>query len=242
VLSSEMEIEAVSSAATADAHPAMCLVISSVSKRANIGTCIRSAVALGCKSLVITGSCKVRTEGAQRTEKYIELRRFPKLPPAVEWLRSQGYTICGIEINASSLPVHLHPFRGPTAFIAGNEGTGLPPEHQALCDHFVYIPQFSQGTASLNVAVATSIVLSHFATWAGFSEAKRDPSNPEKFLVEEPPAKRGITSSLDAELHRFRRDAATEAATAETLDGDALGGLFGAADSVDATDVSEHED
>jgi hypothetical protein len=75
--------------------------------------------------------------------------------------------------------VQAHPFRGPTAFIAGNEGFGLPAEHQALCDHFVYIPQYSEGTASLNVTVATSIVMHHFAVWARYAEAPRDPAAPE---------------------------------------------------------------
>lgn len=49
----------------------------------------------------------------------------------------------------------------------GNEGQGLSPRQMALCDSFVYIPQYGAGTASLNVAVACSIVLHHFALWAG---------------------------------------------------------------------------
>jgi tRNA(Leu) C34 or U34 (ribose-2'-O)-methylase TrmL len=196
----------------------MCLVLSSVNYRANVGMCIRSAVAMGCTSLVVTGASKVRTEGAQRTEKYVELRSFPKLAPAVSWLREQGFTICGIEISPRAVPVHLHPFRGPTAFLAGNEGSGLPPEHQELCDHLVYIPQYSHGTASLNVAVATSIVLSHFAQWAGYAEARRDPAAPEKYLVELPAAKRGVTSALDAEIHAARAAARGDA------DGDEGGG------------------
>lgn len=56
---------------------------------------------------------------------------------------------------------------GPTAFMLGNEGQGLSPRQMALCDSFVYIPQYGAGTASLNVAVACSIVLHHFALWAG---------------------------------------------------------------------------
>ena len=49
----------------------------------------------------------------------------------------------------------------------GNEGQGLSPKQISLCDSFVYIPQHGCGTASLNVAVACSIVLHHFALWAG---------------------------------------------------------------------------
>ncbi len=32
-----------------------------------------------------------------------------------------------------------------------------------ICDFFVYIPQYGAGTGSLNVTVAASIVLHHFA-------------------------------------------------------------------------------
>ena len=33
---------------------------------------------------------------------------------------------------------------------------------KGICDHFVYIPQYGNGTASLNVNVATALVLHNF--------------------------------------------------------------------------------
>ena len=56
----------------------------------------------------------------------------------------------------------------------GNEGQGLTPRQMALCDAFVYIPQHGAGTASLNVAIAASIVLHHFAVWAAYPERGRE--------------------------------------------------------------------
>ena len=53
------------------------------------------------------------------------------------------------------------------------QGTGLSGSQLKLCDSFVYIPQHGQGTASLNVTVAASIVLHHFAVWAGYQESSR---------------------------------------------------------------------
>ena len=41
-----------------------------------------------------------------------------------------------------------------------------------ICDQFVYIPQYTNKTASLNVTVATSIVLQRFACWAGYEESQ----------------------------------------------------------------------
>ena len=53
------------------------------------------------------------------------------------------------------------------------QGDGLSEKQMALCDSFVYIPQYGEGTASLNVTVAASIVLHNFAVWAHFSERQR---------------------------------------------------------------------
>ncbi len=53
------------------------------------------------------------------------------------------------------------------------QGSGLSAAQLAACDALVYIPQHGPGTASLNVAVAASIVLHHFAVWAGYAERPR---------------------------------------------------------------------
>eukprot|EP00927_Polykrikos_kofoidii_P015872 TRINITY_DN17107_c0_g1_i3.p5 TRINITY_DN17107_c0_g1~~TRINITY_DN17107_c0_g1_i3.p5 ORF type:complete len:113 (+),score=29.38 TRINITY_DN17107_c0_g1_i3:592-930(+) len=55
----------------------------------------------------------------------------------------------------------------------GNEGEGMTPAQRDACDFFVYIPQYSGATASLNVATAGAIVLHHFALWAGMKEQPR---------------------------------------------------------------------
>ena len=53
------------------------------------------------------------------------------------------------------------------------QGTGLSEAQIKHCDDFVYIPQYGEGTASLNVNVAASIVLHHFAVWAQYPERAR---------------------------------------------------------------------
>ena len=47
---------------------------------------------------------------------------------------------------------------------------------------FVYIPHYGNGTASLNVNVAASIVFHHFAEYARYKERPREG---QKFIVEE---------------------------------------------------------
>jgi tRNA G18 (ribose-2'-O)-methylase SpoU len=41
----------------------------------------------------------------------------------------------------------------------GNEGTGLSLNQKQYCDDYVFIPQYRATIESLNVSVATSIVL-----------------------------------------------------------------------------------
>ena len=83
-----------------------------------------------------------------------------------------------------------------------------------MCDHFVYIPQYSMGTASLNVNVAASIVMHHFSTWAGYEEAPREKDR-AKFVVEsfETGKDRERTAdelALKAEREKRREDNAEE--------------------------------
>lgn len=128
-----------------------------------------------------------------------------------------------MEIRDDAKPVNQHHFRKSTAFLLGNEGTGLSAKEYEICDFFVYIPQYGCGTASLNVTVAASIVLHHFGLWAGFSERTRDGN---KFIVAERPVRQTRRSlcaeSEDAiiEERRLRRENASKGLFGENEDGD----------------------
>lgn len=77
----------------------------------------------------------------------------------------------------------------------------------------MYIRQYGPGTASLNVTVAASIVMHHFALWANYKERERVG---EKFVVAERPLrtrKRGEIGE-DPEDVRARRAAAKKLANA----------------------------
>ncbi|KAJ8420336.1 hypothetical protein Cgig2_012620 [Carnegiea gigantea] len=130
---------------------------------------------------------------------------------------------------------------------ASAKGTGLSTKELEICDFFVYIPQYGCGTASLNVTVAASIVLHHFAgkivnnwsmavqfgvnlfgvldcrfpVWSGFPERTREGN---KFLVAERPARQTRRSfcaeSEDAviEERRIRRENAANEFFSENAD------------------------
>ena len=112
--------------------------------------------------------------------------------------------LVGVEITDDANPVSSFPFSGPTAFMMGNEGTGLNERQMRQCDSFVYIPQYGPGTASLNVAAAAAIVLHHYALRAGYKERERQGN---KFVVGERPqrtAPRGCAPLAEGQVEALR--------------------------------------
>eukprot|EP00744_Colponema_vietnamica_P015830 GILI01022197.1.p1 GENE.GILI01022197.1~~GILI01022197.1.p1 ORF type:complete len:232 (+),score=30.27 GILI01022197.1:37-696(+) len=157
------------------APPQSFLVVHDVAKRSNWGSLIRSAVAFGVRTILLVGGRqdKIKTFGSHGTVNHVTFKWFPSLEALKEWLKARNISLCGVEICEQAKPVTDHPFTGPTAFLPGNEGYGLTDKQMELCDQFVYIPQYSDGTASLNVTVATSIIMHHFAVWGKYSEYER---------------------------------------------------------------------
>ncbi|XP_031482088.1 uncharacterized protein LOC116252143 isoform X2 [Nymphaea colorata] len=138
------------------------MIVHNVAKRHNVGTLVRSATAFGVSELILVGRRDFNTFGSHGSVPHVRFRHFYSLSDARLYLKERGCDICGIEIVDGATAVHEHPFKRSTAFILGNEGTGLSSKECEICDFFVYIPQYGCGTASLNVTIAASIVLHHF--------------------------------------------------------------------------------
>ncbi|URE33765.1 SpoU rRNA Methylase family [Musa troglodytarum] len=174
------------------------VVVHNVAKRHNVGTMARSATAFGVSEIVLVGRRDFNAFGSHGSTSHLRFRHFHSLSQARHYLKAFSHKpssrsreerncdICGVEITDGALSIADHPFRKSTAFLLGNEGTGLSAKECEICDFFVYIPQYGCGTASLNVTVAASIVLHHFGVWAGFPERSREGN---KFAVAEKPVK-----------------------------------------------------
>ena len=120
-----------------------------------------------------SGGKKLTLFGSQGTATQLLFRKFSTFKDIKAYCVEKKIDICGVEIleDGGSIRVDKHPFKRDTAFMLGNEGQGLNKTQLAACDYCVYVAQHTIKTASLNVAVAGSIVLHHFALWAGFEEA-----------------------------------------------------------------------
>ena len=213
----DAEAETVGPRPPASASYECYVLLHNVSKRHNVGNLARNCVAFGVSEVVLTGSAHYNVFGSQGSDCFVRFRHLPTLEDAVSYLRHErGCDIIGVEIVDGADRVHERPFRGNTAFMLGNEGAGLSEKQISLCDRFVYIPQYAEGTASLNVTTAAAITLHHFGVWAGFAEAAR---SGYKFNVGERPLRthpRGVApgdgcSADDVRAARQQRRAEMDA-------------------------------
>lgn len=189
-----------------DGKPAYYIIINNVSKKANIGTMMRSAAAFGCSGMLVVGRKKTTTLfGSFGTSKHISVSYFDKLRHAVAHAKSMGCVIWGVEIDVKAVSIVSHPFQGPAAFLMGNEGHGLTEHERKVIDRYVYIPHHGNGTASLNVTVASSIIFQHYATWAGYEERVFEGQK----MVVDPPTVKLAPDAADLKV-RAKRQAKRE--------------------------------
>lgn len=181
---------------------------------------MRSACAFDCEAILVAGSRKnVMWFGSKGTKSHVRVEIFPSMKEVVDYVRKQGAKIYGVEIANGAKRIDAHPFDGPTAFLLGNEGDGLSKKEIALCDELVYISHYGNGTASLNVAVAASIVFHHFALWAKYGERAREG---HKYVVDPVTrAQAGPVTDSERRIHEERK-ARREARNEEV----AIGSIF----------------
>ncbi|XP_012841156.1 PREDICTED: rRNA methyltransferase 1, mitochondrial isoform X2 [Erythranthe guttata] len=200
------------------------VIVHNIAKRHNVGTLARSATAFGVTEFILVGKRDFNAFGSHGSTSHLRFRHFHTLSLAHSFLKERDCDICGVEITDNAIAVNEHPFTKSTAFLLGNEGTGLSDKECEICDFFIYIPHYGGGTASLNVTVAASIVLHHYG---GFAERSREGN---KFLVAEKPAnqmKRNFcteTAEAIAEERKVKKENAAngffneEAASSNLLD------------------------
>lgn len=168
--------------------PQFYVLIYNLSKSKNIGTLIRSAAAFGCSKIFILGQDKKvlkKFYGSQGTVNKIDFLFFNTKEDLVKYCKDNNISFCGVEIGKESKPINKYSFKGDTLFVLGNEGAGFNKKQYEMCENnLVYIPQHSNMTASLNVAVAASIIFHHFAIWANYDETNLSEDNNEKFSVD----------------------------------------------------------
>lgn len=128
----------------------------------NLGTIIRAAEALGAGGVLLgTGTADPWNPKAVRATMGA-IFRFPvavevDLPARLAALRGRGMRV-RVAAARASRPAYEVDWRGPAAFVLGNEGAGVSPEVAALADETVSIPMPGRAE-SLNAGMAAGILL-----------------------------------------------------------------------------------
>jgi len=144
------------------AEPALLLALDTLQDPQNLGSLLRTAVAVGAhgallperRAVAITPAVAKASAGA--TE-HLPIARVGNLVRALENLKAAGTWVVGLDARAetSYLEVDLS---GPVTIVVGGEDRGLRPLVRQTCDLLVRLPM-SNLIESLNAAVAGSIVL-----------------------------------------------------------------------------------
>lgn len=139
------------------------VVLDGVRDPGNLGTIVRTAVALGVRDVVCTDADTDLTsrrvlDAARAAVLRAAVHRYASPTDAVLALRDNGFEVVATSSHAS-VEQSATPLRGNrVALVVGNETDGVGPEALAAADHVVRIPM-AAGVESLNVGVATGISL-----------------------------------------------------------------------------------
>lgn len=147
------------------------VILSGVQDPHNVGAIIRTAAGFGAAGIImpergqapITAAVVKASSGAAFR---IPLCTSPDLVKTLESFKKNNFmlfALTGRSAGRGTEPLASFTFNGPTAFIMGNEGEGVPKQLLALCDTRIDIP-LSARVESLNVAAATSATLSYWST------------------------------------------------------------------------------
>ena len=139
------------------------LLLSSVRDPGNLGAIIRSAVAFGTKTVLLSAdSADVyhpRTLRAAMGSLFkVSVLILENEVESIHSLRLAGRRFFAAELRENAMPLSLLSLQKGDVFVIGNEGHGIAPEVSAACDGSVYIP-IDLGVESLNASVAASVLL-----------------------------------------------------------------------------------
>lgn len=139
------------------------LAIDSIQDPRNLGAILRSALAAGFTSIIMTRERSVPLTGTvARTSagavSHLRICQVVNLAETLKVLKQNRFWIFGTVADRSALPLYDIDFSLPLCLVVGSEGKGVRPLVQKNCDQLVTIPM--QGDFnSLNASVAAAVTM-----------------------------------------------------------------------------------
>lgn len=143
------------------------LVLEGVTDPHNLGACLRSADATGVDAVVVPrrhacGLTPVACRSAVGAAESVPYFEVGNLGRALESLKQAGLWVVGTALTQESQSLFDFQADRGLAVIMGAEGAGMRQGTRQACDYLLEIPMVGE-VQSLNVSVATAVVLYHLA-------------------------------------------------------------------------------
>lgn len=145
---------------------AIILILDGITDPHNLGAIIRSAECFGVDAVIIPkdNSANVKNpvvvKVSSAASNYIPVITVNNLVTAINDLQEQEFWVAGTSLTDKSISLFDFKHQGRTAWVMGSEGDGIRRLVAENCDYLVSIPLYGK-TESLNVSVATGIVLAY---------------------------------------------------------------------------------
>jgi tRNA G18 (ribose-2'-O)-methylase SpoU len=134
------------------------LVCSPLRSNVNFSRIVRAAGCCAVQRVIAAGRPRLDPDVARIDETQIQIECHRTLAPVLQKLKSQGYTLVGLEQTTHSVSIFDVTLPRKMALIVGNERLGLTEDVLAIVDQVVEIPVYGMPYAH-NVATATAIAL-----------------------------------------------------------------------------------
>ncbi len=134
------------------------VAIENLSHDFNIGSIVRTANAFLAEEVHIVGRRRWNRRGAMVTDRYQHVRHHADSLALRDWADERGLPILGLDNIAKSVPLETYNLPEECVLLFGQEGPGISPETQEICDVTLSIAQYGS-TRSINVGAAAAIAM-----------------------------------------------------------------------------------
>jgi len=137
------------------------LMLQDVEDPVNVGASFRTADALRCSQVVLTGISarpphKLITKVGRGKDRRVRWRYAEDSAAAVDELRAEGFEVLALEITEDAIRVDARSYSARVCLVVGHEDHGVTRRTLERCDGSVFLPMYGKG-ASMNLSVALGI-------------------------------------------------------------------------------------
>jgi len=139
------------------------LVLDRLRSAYNVGNLFRIAEATRTERIIACGYTAAPphpklTKTARGCDELVACETADNAETAIRTLKTQGFTIYGIETAEQAIPFWEAQIRFPAALVLGNEALGISPQALELCDAMLCLPALGAKN-SINVGNCGAVIL-----------------------------------------------------------------------------------